>query len=137
MKNVQLINLLNRQFNREVSALLRYLTEAASLNGAEQVAARKIYLKEVGKKVEQAQYLADQIVALGGRPTLKLDFGLPQGTAREMLRRDVGEEQSDEKNYLRLASAADRARLAALKLRMQEQAAVEHEHVSTMESLLW
>ena len=137
MKNVRLVNLLNRQFNREVSAILRYMIEAASLNGADHAAVRSLYLKEVGEKVEHAQYLANQIVALGGTPALTPDFGCPRATVREMLRRDAAEEQTDERNYLQLAFEADRARLAALRLKMQEQAAVEHEHVCAMERLLW
>jgi bacterioferritin len=137
MKNSRLINLLNRQFNREVSALLRYLIEAAFLNGESHATARTLYLNEVSEKVERAQYLADQIVALGGAPTLSPDSVHPQATIRQMLRRDVAEEQTDEQNYLALATEADKAGLSPLKLKMQEQATVEHEHVCSMEGLLW
>jgi bacterioferritin len=137
MKNARLINLLNRQFNREVSAFLRYLIEAASLNGESHATARTLYLYEVSEKVERAQYLADQIVALGGDPTLSPDIVRPQATLRQMLRRDATEEQTDAQNYLELATEAEMAGLSPLKQKMQEQAAVEHKHVCEMEVLLW
>jgi bacterioferritin len=137
MKNARLINLLNRQFNREISALLRYMMEAASLNGANQATARTLYLTEVREKVEHAQYLADQIVALGGSPTLSPKITRPQITLREMLRHDAVEEHTDEQNYLKLASEAEKAQLSSLKLKLKEQAALEQKHVSEMERLLW
>lgn len=137
MKNARLVNLLNRQFHREVGALLRYLIEAASLNGESHATARTLYLNEVSEKVERAQYLADQIVALGGDPTLSPDIFHPQTDLRQMLRRDASEEQTDEQNYLELATEAERAQLSTLKQKMQDHAAIEHKHVREMEGLLW
>jgi bacterioferritin (cytochrome b1) len=137
MKIPRLIKLLNRQLNREVSAMLRYTIEAASLNGESHATARTLYLNEVSEKVERAQYLADQIVALCGDPTLSPDIVRPQATLREMLRRDATEEQTDAQNYLELATEAKEAGLSALKQKMQEQAAIEHKHVCEMEGLLW
>jgi len=137
IKNARLINLLNRQFNREIGALLRYLIEAAALSGERQATARTLYSNEVSEKVERAQYLADQIVALGGNPTLSPTIVRPQVTPREMLRHDAAEEHTDEQNYLELATEAERAQLSALKLKMKEQAVIEHKHAGEMESLLW
>lgn len=137
MTNARLINLLNRQFNREISALLRYLIEAASLTDESQATARTLYLQEVNEKLAHAQYLAVQIVTLGGNPTLSPDIVHPQTDLRQMLRRDAVEEQTDEQNYLKLATEAQKAHLSVLKLNMQEHAAIEHQHVREMEGLLW
>jgi bacterioferritin len=137
MNNNALIKRLNAQFNREVGTLARYLIEAAILNDTDHESARHMYLRDVSEKLEHAQYIADQIVALGGTPSLKSARFSPPTNVREMLRHDANEEQKDEKNYSRLASEAEKARLSPLKLRMQDQAAAEHQHVNAMEGLLW
>ncbi len=137
MKNHTLTKQLNAQFNREVRTFARYLIEAAILNGADHEVARQMYLRDASEKLEHAQYLAEQIVALGGTPRLKSSHVCPPTDVREMLRHDANEEQKDEKNYRQLASKAEQARLAQLRLRMQEDAAAGHQHVNAMESLLW
>jgi len=137
MTDASLINRLNRQLNRETSALLRYVLEAAALSGERHITARTLYLTEVREKVERAQYLADQIVALGGHPALSPDPICPQATMREMLRHDAAEERAEEQNYRDLATEAEKAHLWSLKLKIKAQAAIEHQHVAEMESLLW
>lgn len=137
MKNSKLINQLNRQFNRNVRALLRYMVEAASTKGAEQETVRQVYLQEVGEKVEHAQSLADQIVALGGIPILKPVPDCPPTTVREMLSRDAAEEHTDEQNCLRLAAEAEQAKLVELQQKLEQQAAANHEHRYEMQCLLW
>ena len=135
--NSKLINLLNRQFNREVNTLLRYLIEAASMQGPEDSVVRSLYLKEVGEKVDHAQSLADQIVALGGKPDLHPVPACPPVTVREMLMHDAAEEKTEEQNYLRLASEAEKEELTELKRKLEAQADVEHQYRYEMECLLW
>lgn len=93
MKNSNLIYLLNQQLNREISALLRYMIEAAAIKGAEQEIVRTTYLKGVSEKIEHAQSLADQIVTLGGTPNLHPVHACPPASVREMLRHDADEEK--------------------------------------------
>lgn len=106
MKNTQLVNLLNRQFHREAGAVLRYLIEAAALNGENHATARTLYSQAINEKLAHAQHLADQIVALGGNPTLTPDTVHPQTNLRQRLRRDAVEERTDEQNYLKFAIEA-------------------------------
>ena len=137
MNNARFIALLNDQFNREVSMLLRFLIEAAALNDPDHEAARKLYLRDISEKVEQAQYLADQIVTLGGTPTLKPDPGCPPTNAREMLKHDAAEEETDERNYLQLAGEAEHENLPELKQKLELQSAEEHHRSYEMRRLLW
>jgi len=137
MQNSKLIYLLNQQFNREVSTLLRYMIEAAAIRSAEQEIVRATYLKGVSEKIEHAQYFADQIVALGGTPILKSVPVCPSATVRQMLRWDAAEEQTDEHNCLELASEAGKEKLANLKQKLEKQAAIEHERGYEMQCLLW
>jgi bacterioferritin len=136
MKSPEIVILLNNQLNREVNTFLRYMLRAASIKGAEYETVRNRYLKEVPEEVEHAQYLANQIVALGGTPVLKPELRPVPMTIRRMLADDIDEEGADVKNYLHLASLAEQAGLAALKMKMEERAADEDEHRQEMQRLL-
>jgi bacterioferritin len=137
MKNDLLIKGLEVQFGREADALRRYLIEAAALNDPDHETARQLYLREIQEKLERAQYLADQIVLLGGGPTLKPGRRNPAATMRDMLRRDAREEILDEKNYRRLASLAEREHRMDLKQKLEAQAAAEHQCGYEMQCRLW
>lgn len=136
MAHEELIEGLNVQLNREVSTFLRYILQAASIKGAANEAVRSIYLEEVGEEVEHAQYLANQIVMLGGKPKLAPDLSPPPAEIRQMLEKDATEEATDVQNYVRLAALAEKSGFIALKMKMEEQAADEDEHRHEMRRLL-
>jgi bacterioferritin len=136
MKNSEIVKLLNDQLNREVNTFLCYMLRAASIKGSEHETVRNLYLKEVPEEVEHAQYIANQIVALGGAPVLKPEVRLSPLTVRRMLSDDIEEEGADVRNYLHLASLAEQEGLVALKMKMEEQAADEDEHRQEMRRLL-
>jgi bacterioferritin len=136
MAHDKLIKGLNQQMNREVTTFLRYMLQAASIKGAEFEPVREMYLKEVIDEVQHAQYLANQIVMLGGRPTLEPDLTPPPSDVRSMLEQDANEEANDVRNYVQLTSLAEREGLIGLKMKMEEQAADEDEHGHEMRRLL-
>lgn len=136
MSRDELVDGLNRQLNREVTTFLRYMLQAASIKGAEFEKVREMYLEEVMDEVGHAQYLATQIVALGGTPKLDPDLRPLSGDVRAMLQRDADEEVTDVENYVRLAALAEEHGRFALKMRMEEQAADEDEHGQEMRRLL-
>lgn len=136
MANQELIDALNEQLNREVTTFLRYMLQAASIRGAAYEPVRKMYLEEVTDEVEHAQYLANQIRMLGGKPVLDPDLTPPPEDVNEMLRRDSAEEKVDVQNYVRLAELADTAGLFSLKTQMEDQAADEDEHGHEMQRLI-
>lgn len=136
MANQELIEALNEQLNREVTTFLRYMLQAASIRGAAYEPVRKMYLEEVTDEVEHAQYLANQIRMLGGKPVLDPDLTPPPEDVNEMLRRDSAEEKVDVQNYVRLAELADTAGLFSLKTQMEDQAADEDEHGHEMQRLI-
>jgi bacterioferritin len=127
---------LNQQLNREVTTFLRYMLQAASIKGAQWQSVRNMYQEEVTDEVGHAQYLADQLAMLGGMPTLQPDLSPPPTDVREMLKHDIREEQTDVRNYTRLAGLAEKEGLFALKLKMEEQAADEDSHREEMQRLL-
>jgi bacterioferritin len=136
MSKQGLLDGLNDQLNREVSTFLRYLLQAASIRGAGWEKVREMYLEEVTEEVGHAQYLANQIVLLGGRPSLHPDMSPPPDDVGTMLERDAKEEMTDVKNYIRLAALAEKDGLIALKLKMEERAADEDEHGHEMRRLI-
>ena len=75
-----------KQLNREVTTFLRYMLQAASIKGAEFEAVRQMYLEEVTDEVGHAQYLANQIVMLGGTPKLTPYLTPPPAEVQEMRR---------------------------------------------------
>lgn len=136
MTSSELISALNEQLNREVSTFLRYMLAASSIRGAQWEPVRAMYLGEVGEEVGHAQYLANQIVALGGVPRLAPDLTPPPTEVAEMLKRDIEAELADVRNYARLAQLAEAQGLFALKMKMEEQAADEDAHRVEMQRLL-
>ena len=136
MANKKLIKGLNNQLNREVSTFLRYMLQAASIKGAEYESVREMYLEEVMDEVEHAQYLANQIVMLGGTPELDPDLTPPPSEVMQMLKNDAEQEKNDVKNYKNLAELAEKEGLFSLKMNMEEQGAEEDEHGQEMQRLM-
>lgn len=136
MASQELIRGLNDQLNREVTTFLRYMLQAANIKGAQWKNVRDMYQQEVTEEVGHAQYLADQIVMLGGVPKLAPDLSAPPSDVREMLNGDIGAERTDVENYTQLAALAEKEGLFALKMKMEEQAADEDNHGQEMQRLL-
>jgi bacterioferritin len=131
----KLLNGLNDQLNREVTTFLRYMLQVASIKGAEYESVREMYLEEVMDEVEHAQYLANQIVMLGGTPKLDPDLTPPPNDVIKMLKQDSDEEKNDVKNYQELAKLAEKEGLFSLKMKMEDQGAEEDEHGQKMRRL--
>lgn len=136
MASQELITKLNHALNREVSTFLRYLLQASSIKGAAHASVRQMYMAEVADEVAHAQYLADTIIMLGGKPHLEPDLTPPPADVEQMLRQDISEEQIDTRGYMELAALAEKEALIDVKMKMEEQAADEAGHAREMERLL-
>jgi bacterioferritin len=112
------------------------MLQAAGIKGAQWQHVRDMYRQEVTDEVGHAQYLADQIVMLGGVPKLAPDLSAPPSDVREMLICDIRAEQVDVQNYTQLARLAEQEGLFAFKMAMEEQAADEDNHRQEMQRLL-
>ena len=132
MASQQLLDGLNEQMNREVTTFLRYMVQSAQIRGEQHERVREMYATEVQDEVGHAQYLAEQIVTLGGRPSLKPDLTPPPRAVEGMLEADAAQEKEDVINYSRLAEQAGGEGYMALKLQMEEQAADEERHGQLM-----
>lgn len=136
MASQELIDGLNQALNREVTTFLRYMLQAAQIKGALWEPVRQMYAEEVPDEVGHATYLAEKIVMLGGTPNLAPDLTPPPTDPRDMLRNDIEQERIDVSHYLKLAALAEKAGLADLKMKMEEQAADEARHGERMRRML-
>lgn len=130
-----LIHDLNVALNREVSTMLRYMLQAAKLEGVEWEPLRSTYESEIQDEMGHARYLSNKIVRLGGTPVLDPDLTPPADDPLEMIARDVKEEHEDVRLYRKLAGKAEAEGLIELQLRMEEQAADEAEHAEELSRL--
>lgn len=136
MASKELLDGLQHALNREVSTFLRYMVQSSVIKGIEFQPVRQMYQSEVTDEIGHAQYLADKIAMLGGTPKLDPDLTPPPGDVKEMLKRDIAEEEKDVEHYKKLAELAEKAGLIELKLRMEDQAADEEGHAIQMQRLL-
>jgi len=130
-----LIHELNLALNREVSTMLRYMLQAAKLEGVEWEPLRSTYEDEIEDELSHARYLSNKIVRLGGTPILEPDLTPPADDPLHMVERDVQEEQEDVELYRQLAQKAETEGLIELQLRMEEQAADEARHAEELSRL--
>jgi len=130
-----LIHDLNVALNREVSTMLRYMLQAAKLEGVDWEPLRSTYESEIQDELGHARYLSNKIVRLGGTPVLEPDLKPPAGDPLAMIERDVQEEHEDVELYRQLAEKAEAEGLIELQLRMEEQAADEAKHAEELSRL--
>ena len=69
MTKDELISGLNKDLSGEFSAIIQYIIYAAQSTGPYRPQLAQFFLKEVADEQMHAQFLANKIVALGGKPT--------------------------------------------------------------------
>ena len=136
MASKELIDGLQHALNREVSTFLRYMLQSSMIKGIQNQPVRDMYGAEVTDEIGHAQYLADKIVMLGGKPKLAPDLTPPPDDVAAMLKNDIAEEHKDVEHYQKLAELAEKDDLIELKLKMEDQAADEQGHALDMQRLL-
>ena len=68
MDKQQLIDNLNQDLAGELSAMIQYITYAAKTTGPYRPQLSQFFLDEVTDEQQHAEFLANKIVALGGKP---------------------------------------------------------------------
>ena len=134
-----LIGKLNDVLNHELTTVIRFILESSSVQGIQFEPLRQIYREEVLSGISQAQYLADEIVRLGGVPQAKLEvFPRPHEVARmaDMVNRDVQAEEANAKSYEALGALADKVGDSELKVWTVRQVAGKLRHAERLRALL-
>ena len=136
--NALLISKLNDVLNHVLTTVIRYILEGSTVQGIQFEPLRQIYREEVLSGISQAQYLADEIVRLGGTPQAKLEvLPRPHEISRmaDMIDRDVRAEEEDAKLYQALAALAGQADDPELKAQMEQQVARKLSHAERLRTL--
>ena len=69
MDKETLIQGLNQDLAHEYQAIIQYVTYAATVSGIHRGELKEFFLAEIQDELRHAQFLADKIAALGGKPT--------------------------------------------------------------------
>ncbi len=128
MANQKLIDNLNEDLAYEYSAMLQYLTYAATVSGPSRPELKAFFEAEIPDETAHAQYLAGKIVALGGEPTTT-PKPVPKATsAKQMLEAILKAETDAHNRYARRASEAEELGMKGLQVQLEDMARDESEH---------
>lgn len=136
MQKAKLIEGLNRDLADELGTVCRYIQQTAMAIGMAGHEVREFLKAEVTDEVNHALFLADKIVALGGRPEVKPASFKTVEDPRKMLEYDLELERQAIRNYTERVKQAEAAGEIGLKVRLEEIIADETDHAEEILRLL-
>lgn len=136
MDKAKLIEGLNQDLADELATVCRYIEQAAMAVGIAGHEVREFLKAEVPDEVNHALFLADKIVALGGKPMVRPSAFKVLMDPAAMLEYDLELERQAIKNYTERARQADEAGEVGLKIRLEEVIADETDHAEEIVRLL-
>lgn len=128
MDKQKLIDLLNEDLARELSAVIQYLTYAAKVHGPYRPELSKFLLAEVPDETGHAQYLANKIIALGGEPTTEASPVKPAASNKEMLQAIYEAESEAVRRYTERARQAEEFGDKGLQVQLEDMVRDESGH---------
>jgi bacterioferritin len=129
MTKEQLIDALNGDLADEFSSAIQYINHASLISGAHFIAVQKELLVHATEEMQHATTLAEQIVSLGGRPTVFVGPIKTSEDAEEMLLQDLEGEKAAVAGYkVRIRSAMEIGEFGLARL-LQDILVMEEEHV--------
>jgi bacterioferritin len=132
----KLIEGLNQDLANELGASILYLYQTSVANGWEGEELRELLGPEVGEEMTHAIMLAEQIVALGGKPTtVPVQHKCPKDV-KGMLKFDLQLERDAIQGYRERAAQADECGEIALKIKLEELIVDETGHAQKLERIL-
>jgi bacterioferritin len=94
-----LIKALNEDLAREYQAIIAYVVYSQALKGAQYMNIAKELEKHAGQELSHALTISKHVDYLGGTPTVSPLAAKPAGTAEEMLRADLENENNTIRAY--------------------------------------
>ena len=132
----KLIEGLNQDLANELGAVILYLYQTSTATGWDGEELREFLAPEVTGEMQHAIFLAEQIVALGGKPTTEPRKHKSPKTVKEMLKYDLKMEREAVANYMERALQADEVGEAGLKIKLEELIVEETGHAQQIERIL-
>lgn len=136
MDRTKLAELLNEDLAYELQAVQNYLFQHATAKGMRGLEFREIIEPEIADELGHAKFLADKVVALGGRPKMEAKPFEEKTEVDQMLRYDLELEQEAISRYRERAEQARQAGEDGLAVRLEDMVADETEHKELFERIL-
>lgn len=136
MDKKTLITNLNHDLAGEYAAIIQYLTYAAKVTGPYRPQLSQFFLQEVVDEQAHAQFLANEIVALGGEPTTVAREVAPARTNREMVEAVLQAERRAIKDYTVRAKEAEEFGDKGLAVQLEDMVRDESGHSKETERIL-
>ncbi len=136
MDKKTLIAHLNEDLAGELSAIIQYITYAARATGPYRPQLAAFFLEEVADEQLHAQFLANKIVALGGKP-VTAPTPVPEANSnREMLEAVLAAEREAVAGYTQRAQEADAFGDKGLAVQLEDMVRDESNHAEESERML-
>ena len=132
----KLIEGLNQDLANELGAVILFLYQTSTAAGWDGEELREFLMPEITGEMQHAIFLAEQIVALGGKPTTEPHQFKSPKTVKEMLKYDLKLELDAVENYTERVFQADEAGEVALKVKLEELIVEETGHAHQIERIL-
>ncbi len=136
MTKDELIGKLNKDLADELGAMIQYILYAARATGPYRPQLSQFFLAEVADEQLHAQFLANKIVSLGGKPTtVPREVALPDGN-RAMLEAVVEAEAHAMRGYTARAQEAEAYGDKGLAVQLEDFIRDESTHLDETERIL-
>jgi len=131
-----LIDGLNEDLANELGASILYMHQTAIATGWDGEELREFLTPEITGELQHAIFLADKIVALGGKPTTMPKQHKCPKTVKEMLKYDLKLEREAVESYRQRAAQAEEAGEIGLKIQLENLIVDETGHAEKIERFL-
>lgn len=132
----ELLDNLNYDLAGEYQAVLMYTQYSAKLTGPYREPLRAVFQAEIKDELGHAQFLADKVAALGGKPTAAPRPVPNAEQPREMVERILEAEKQTIAAYKQRIDEADAFGDTGLRVELENLVADETRHKEEMERLL-
>lgn len=123
-----LIDKLNEDLAGELQAVIQYITYATQVTGPYRPQLAEFFRAEIADELGHAQFLAEKVAALGGKPTT-VPRAVPDANSnQEMLQRVLEAERQAIHDYSERAEQAEAYGDKGLQVRLEDIVADETEH---------
>jgi bacterioferritin len=131
-----LIDGLNEDLAAEYQAVVMYRTYASLVSGPFRQELRSFFEAEIPDELGHAAFLADKIVALGGRPTVEVPPIPYTDDNRKMLENALQAEIETIDRYTRRVQQAEEAGEVAVKVQLEDLIVDESRHRDEIRRML-
>jgi bacterioferritin len=136
MDKQKFIDLLNKDLAHELQAVQNYLFQYATALGLRGHELREILEPEIADELGHAKFLADKIVAYGGKPVIEAAPFEEKTDIKDMIAYDLELELDAVSRYKERARQAEELGDVGLQVKLEDMVADETDHAEMLDRLL-